>query len=63
MNMVEDPEGSFEIEGSKYSPNPLNIVDTGYGLERVAWCTQGTKTVYETVFPEMIKWIVKNAKE
>ena len=63
MNMVEDPEGSFEIEGSKYSPNPLNIVDTGYGLERVAWCTQGTKTVYECVFPEMIKWIVKNAKD
>ncbi len=63
MNMVEDPKGSFEIEGSKYSPNPLNIVDTGYGLERVAWCTQGTKTVYDTVFPEMVKWIVKNAKD
>src|SRR5512136_1709299 len=63
MNLKEDEHGSFEIEGSKYSPNPLNIVDTGYGLERIAWCTQGTKTVYECVFPEMIKWIVKNAKE
>src|SRR4030042_4111690 len=63
MNMVEDPEGSFEIDSSKYSPNPLNIVDTGYGLERFAWCTQGTKTVYDTVFPEMVKWIVKNAKD
>jgi alanyl-tRNA synthetase len=62
MNMVEDPNGSFEIEGAKYSPNPLNIVDTGYGLERISWCTQGTKTVYDTVFPEMIEWIIKNAK-
>ena len=35
MNMEEDEAGDFEIEGKKYSPNPLNIVDTGYGLERV----------------------------
>ena len=62
MNMVEDPNGSFEIEGSKYSPNPLNIVDTGYGLERIAWCTQGNKTIYECVFPEMIKWFIKKSK-
>jgi len=62
MNMVEDDKGSFEIEGAKYSPNPLNIVDTGYGLERIAWCTQGTETVYETVFPEMVIWLKKNTK-
>ncbi len=62
MNMIENPQGSFEIEGSKYSSNPLNIVDTGYGLERIAWLTQGTKTIYDCVFPEIIKWIVKNAK-
>jgi len=57
MNMVEDPKGNFEIEGKKYSPNPLNIVDTGYGLERIAWITQGTGNIYETVLPEMVKWI------
>jgi alanyl-tRNA synthetase len=62
MNMREDDSGKFEIEGKKYSPNPLNIVDTGYGLERIAWITQGTETVYETAFPEMVKWIKENAK-
>ena len=62
MNMVEDEKGSFNIEGKNYSPNPLNIVDTGYGLERIAWLTQGTDTVYDTVFPEMISWIKKNSK-
>lgn len=62
MNMKEDENGDFEIEGKKYSPNPLNIVDTGYGLERIAWCTQGTKTVYDAVFPEIIEWIKKYAK-
>jgi len=55
MNMKEDKNGKFEIEGKSYSPNPLNIVDTGYGLERIAWLTQGTKTVYDTSFPEIIK--------
>ena len=62
MNMKEDENGNFEIEGKKYSPNPLNIVDTGYGLERIAWCTQGTETVYDAAFPEMIDWIKKHAK-
>ena len=62
MNMREDEKGSFEINGNKYSPNPLNIVDTGYGLERIAWLTQGEETVYDTVFPEMIKWLKKYAK-
>jgi len=62
MNMKEDITGDFEIEGKKYSKNPLNIVDTGYGLERIAWITQGTKTVYDCVFPEVINYLKKHAK-
>lgn len=62
MNMKEDENGDFEIKDKNYSPNPLNIVDTGYGLERIAWATQGTKTIYETVVPELVKWLKKNAK-
>ena len=62
MNMKEDENGNFEIEGKSYSPNPLNIVDTGYGLERIAWLTNGTKTVYETTFPEIIDFIKEKAK-
>ena len=61
MNLKEDEEGEFEINGKKYSKNPLNIVDTGYGLERIAWCTQGTPTIYETAFPKMISWLKENA--
>jgi alanyl-tRNA synthetase len=55
MNLKEDVKGEFEIQGKKYSKNPLNIVDTGYGLERIAWCTQGTPTIYETAFLEIKK--------
>ena len=57
MNMKEDEHGEYNIGKEIYTQNPLNIVDTGYGLERIAWITQGTKTVYETVFPTVIDWI------
>ena len=63
MNMKEDKKGEFEIDGKLYSQNPLNIVDTGYGLERIAWLTQGTKTVYDTVLPEIVKYIFDNAED
>ncbi len=61
MNLKEDPRGNMVVDGVTYSSNPLNIVDTGYGLERIAWVTTGTKTIYDTVFPEVISWIEKNA--
>ncbi|KYK23113.1 hypothetical protein AYK24_01485 [Thermoplasmatales archaeon SG8-52-4] len=60
MNMKEDEKGDFEIDGKKYSQNPLNIVDTGYGLERIAWITQGTDTVYDTATSEMVNWLKKH---
>ncbi len=63
MNLKEDENGEFEIKGKKYSQNPLNIVDTGYGLERIAWCTCGTKTIYETVFPEMVRYLKENGEK
>jgi alanine--tRNA ligase len=36
--------------GDRLEPMPLTVVDTGYGLERFAWASQGTKTAYEAVF-------------
>ncbi|MDD1774695.1 MAG: alanine--tRNA ligase [Methanobacterium sp.] len=33
---------------------PLQIVDTGYGLERFAWISQGTATAYEASFGPVI---------
>ena len=62
MNMKEDEKGEFEIDGKKYSQNPLNIVDTGYGLERIAWITQGTDTIYDTTSPDMVNWLKKHSE-
>jgi alanyl-tRNA synthetase len=37
-------------EGEAVRPMPLTVVDTGYGLERLTWASQGTRTAYEAVF-------------
>jgi len=63
MNMKEDDHGGTVLEGKHYAPNPLNIVDTGYGLERVAWFTTGTPTVYETAVPKMLTFLFDSIKD
>jgi len=63
MNMKEDEHGGTILEGRHYAPNPLNIVDTGYGLERIAWFTTGTPTVYETAVPKMLTFLLDTIKD
>ncbi len=54
MAYVADPAGEHVFKGEHYSPMDLYIVDTGYGLERLAWASQGTPTVYEATFGPVI---------
>ncbi|MBS3760693.1 MAG: alanine--tRNA ligase [Halodesulfurarchaeum sp.] len=62
MSMEQDPEGEYELkDGNRYSPMDTYIVDTGYGLERWTWVSQGTPTVYEAVYPEMIAFLKEQA--
>lgn len=34
---------------------PIKVVDTGYGLERIAWISQGTPTAYDACFAPVIE--------
>jgi len=62
MNMELDPDGEFELkDGNRYSRTDRRIVDTGYGLERWTWVSQGTPTVYEAIYPETIAFLKDNA--
>jgi alanyl-tRNA synthetase len=63
MNMKEVEHGGIILDEKHYAPNPLNIVDTGYGLERIAWFTTGTPTVYETAFPRMMAFLLDAIKD
>ena len=46
--MYEDtPSGKKEMR--------MKVVDTGYGLERFVWLSQGKENVYECIFPDLLK--------
>ncbi len=36
-------------------PMNMTVVDTGYGLERMAWVSQGTSSAYEAVFGPVVE--------
>jgi len=62
MSLEQDLDGEYEMkDGNRYSEMDTYIVDTGYGLERWTWMSQGTPTVYEAVYPEMIAFLKENA--
>jgi alanyl-tRNA synthetase len=63
MNLSRKNSGKPQIiiDGKDYYEMPLQIVDTGYGLERFAWASQGTPTAYGAVFPEMIPRLLNAA--
>jgi len=62
MQFEQDEAGEYEMkDGNRYAPMDTYIVDTGYGLERWTWMSQGTATVYEAVYPEMIDFLKDNA--
>ncbi len=54
MCLEEHESGTFTIKGDKYRMMDLRIIDTGWGLERLAWASTGTPTAYDTVFPETL---------
>ena len=62
MCMERDPDGDYEMkDGNTYSFMDTYIVDTGYGLERWTWMSQGTATVYEAIYPDAIDFLKENA--
>ena len=62
MSMERDPDGDYEMkDGNRYAEMDRRVVDTGYGLERWTWMSQGTPTVYEAIYPEAIDFLKDNA--
>nr|AIF10187.1 alanyl-tRNA synthetase (AARS, alaS) [uncultured marine group II/III euryarchaeote KM3_44_G05] len=57
MNLEEYPEGDVVVKGDRYREMDLQIIDTGYGLERFCWAAAGTPTIYEAIYPETVSWL------
>ncbi|AEC51829.1 alanyl-tRNA synthetase [Pyrococcus sp. NA2] len=49
------------IKGEKYVPMETKVVDTGYGLERLVWMSQGTPTAYDAVLGYVVEPLKKMA--
>lgn len=48
--------------GGKYAELPLRIVDTGYGLERFTWLSQGTPTAFEAIYGKLTDTFLELAR-
>ena len=57
MNLEEHPDGDVEVKGERYREMDLQIIDTGYGLERFCWAAAGTPTIYEAIYPDTVAWL------
>ncbi|MEM2007730.1 MAG: alanine--tRNA ligase [Ignisphaera sp.] len=44
----------YKATGNDYEELPLKIVDTGYGIERIAWFLQKTPTAFHAVYGELL---------
>nr|CBH37222.1 alanyl-tRNA synthetase [uncultured archaeon] len=61
MDLKLSPRGQIHINGQRYDKMDTYIVDTGYGLERFVWASKGSPTVYDAIFPDMIKELINAA--
>lgn len=49
-----------ETNGSRV-PMETQVVDTGYGLERLSWVSQGSPSAYEAVFGDVLAYLKRGA--
>ena len=61
MKWVADPNGPIDVKGEKYREMDLQIVDTGYGLERLVWISNGAPTIYQALFPDAVRYLLREA--
>ncbi len=51
----------YKEENGKKKEMEMQVVDTGYGLERFTWLSQGTSSAYEAVFGDILSKLKKEA--
>ena len=61
MKWVADPNGPIDVKGETYREMDLQIVDTGYGLERLVWISNGAPTIYQALFPDAVRFLLREA--
>ncbi len=44
----------YRVVDGEYEPNPVYVVDTGYGIERIAWFTRRKPTAYHVIYGDLL---------
>ncbi len=52
---------AYATENGRTRPLDMQVVDTGYGLERLTWMSQGTPSAYEAVFGPVLERLRQSA--
>ena len=45
----------YRVTDHGYEPIPLRVVDTGYGIERIAWFTQKKPTAFHAIYGDLLE--------
>ena len=60
MDLKRSSSG-IAIKGEHYQKMENSIVDTGYGLERFVWASNGAPTIYDAVMPDTVSSLMMAA--
>ncbi len=52
----------YKVEGDQLIPTKIKTVDTGYGIERWTWLSQGSPSGFHAVYGPFLKYILDLAK-
>src|SRR5881628_3519229 len=52
----------YKVQGEELIPLPIRTVDTGYGMERWAWLSQGSPSGFHAVYGPLLTQVVEMAK-
>ncbi len=50
---------AYGFENGAVKKLDMQVIDVGWGLDRTSWFTQGTPTIYEAIFPNVIEYLQK----
>lgn len=51
----------YKVVGNQLVKLPIRTVDTGYGIERYAWLSQGSPSAFHTIYGELLEKIIEMA--
>ncbi len=61
VELVNSVFTEFEYTDGKIKELPGKVVDVGWGFERMMWYKSGAQTMYDAVFPNVLKYVYKSA--